>query len=155
MNSVSPHKSRITFIVITATVVTIALFASILYLGSDMRSKTVDVEIPIISLAELLQLAQNRAAIIVDVREQKFYQYGHIPHATNIPDSTLTHMTAGQLLPLKKATVVVVYCGDSLCGVSFFAARKLIDLGINNVKVYANGVGEWQSCGLPMISTPR
>jgi len=140
------------FRIIVASVAIAAVFALFVVVGNGYPKKS-DVDIPIVTLAELLQSMQYTNTIIIDAREENSYRYGHIPNAINVRKNELNDISNLKLLSLKTSGEVIVYCGNSACGTSFFAARRLIDRGLDNVKVYAGGWGEWQSCGLPVTST--
>lgn len=149
-NSLVDLANILKTIVVVAGIATFVCFS---YIAGSKYSKKRIIDIPIITLAELLQSKQIGNVTIIDTREQEFYRYGHIPNAINVPSNELKNASSLNLLVLKNSSEIIVYCGNSACGTSFFAARKLIDCGLDNVKVYANGWGEWQSCGLPVVST--
>jgi rhodanese-related sulfurtransferase len=81
--------------------------------------------------------------VLVDSRPKEGkYDQGHILTAINIPDSQFDKMT--QLLPAKKDTLLVFYCGGFDCKLSHKSASKSIKLGYTNVKVFSAGYPAWQ-----------
>lgn len=90
------------------------------------------------------QLDKNADMVLVDSRpKRKKYDKGHIPGAVSIPDSQFAKMT-GQL-PQDKGTMLVFYCGGFKCRLSHKSAKKAIDMGYTNVKVYAAGYPAWKA----------
>jgi rhodanese-related sulfurtransferase len=74
-------------------------------------------------------------------REAKFDK-GHIPTAISIPDTSFEKMT--HLLPEKKDTLLVFYCGGFDCKLSHKSASKAIKMGYSQVKVFSAGYPAWQ-----------
>ena len=81
--------------------------------------------------------------VLVDSRPREGkYDQGHIPTAINIPDTHFEKMT--NLLPAKKDTLLVFYCGGFDCKLSHKSASKSIKMGYSNVKVFSAGYPAWQ-----------
>ena len=81
--------------------------------------------------------------VLIDSRpKRKKYDKGHIPGAISIPDSQFAKMT--DQLPQDKSQVLVFYCGGFHCRLSHKSAKKALDLGYTNVKVYAAGYPAWK-----------
>ena len=76
---------------------------------------------------------------IVDVRTQREYEEGHIPHAICIPNETIHHEPPA-LLPDKNQEIFV-YCRSERR--SKEAARKLADMGYKNI-VDFGGISDWR-----------
>ncbi len=90
------------------------------------------------------QLDKNTDIVLVDSRPKRpKYDKGHIPSAISIPDSQFAKMTAQ--LPQDKGKTLVFYCGGFKCPLSHKSAKKAIDLGYTNVKVYAAGYPAWMA----------
>ncbi|MGH9433619.1 MAG: thioredoxin domain-containing protein, partial [Terriglobia bacterium] len=93
--------------------------------------------------------------MFVDVRKPAAFAAGHIPGAINIPAA----QTVQQLDKLPKNRVVVLYQGGrqgsaagDICAFSRAAGRILLANGFswNNVKVYQDGLADWQKAGYPV-----
>src|SRR5579862_575312 len=80
------------------------------------------IEIAPVTLVEVLQNMQRKGRLILDVRDPGAYRYGHIPTAVNIPEDELRSIADAKLKAFKEAPVVIVYCGSTSCGSSFYAA---------------------------------
>jgi rhodanese-related sulfurtransferase len=81
--------------------------------------------------------------VLVDSRPKEGkYDQGHIPTAISIPDTSFEKMT--HLLPEKKDTLLVFYCGGFDCKLSHKSASKAIKMGYSQVKVFSAGYPAWQ-----------
>lgn len=108
-----------------------------------------------VGLADALRLFYTPGSVILDVREKRFYDYGHIEGALSVPFESMELLPAPLLEKLKAAPSVLVYCSATSCGTSFLAARKLMDQGLDQTVVYPEGWGEWRSCWLPMTMSRK
>ena len=89
------------------------------------------------------QLDKNADMVLIDSRpKRKKYDKGHIPGAISIPDSQFVKMT--DQLPQDKSKQLVFYCGGFHCRLSHKSAKKAIELGYTNVRVYAAGFPAWK-----------
>ena len=95
--------------------------------------------------------------LFVDARDDQHYQAGHIPGAWQF-----SHYRPEQYLPTVLpaclgAQKIIVYCTGGACEDSEFAALMLRDAGIprDNLFVYAGGMAEWQTTGLPIETGAR
>ena len=80
---------------------------------------------------------------MVDSRpKRKKYDKGHIPTAISIPDSQFDKLK--DQLPDNKGKTLVFYCGGLKCPLSHKSAKKAIDLGYTNVKVFSAGYPAWK-----------
>jgi rhodanese-related sulfurtransferase len=88
------------------------------------------------------QIDKKTNLVLIDSRpKRKKYDKGHIPTAITIPDSKFAKMQ--DQLPADKNTPLVFYCGGLKCRLSHKSAKKAIDLGYTNVKVFAEGYPAW------------
>jgi rhodanese-related sulfurtransferase len=89
----------------------------------------------------------NAGALVIDVRDQKAYEAGHIIDARSIPAAEL----AGKAESLKKfkEKPVLVYCdtGFSASG----AAKALQGLGFTKVVSLRGGLQSWLQENLPIV----
>jgi rhodanese-related sulfurtransferase len=105
-------------------------------------------------VVELFRDARYEQGLVafIDARDDHHYQAGHIPGAWQF-----NHYRPEQYLPAVlplcfNAQKIVVYCNGGACEDSEFAAIMLRDVGIQREKlfVYAGGITEWMSNGLPV-----
>lgn len=77
------------------------------------------------------------------------YNEEAISGSVNIPSS---HMRADHpLLPEDKSTLLIFYCKGIRCTKSRRAARKAMEFGYTQVKIYNPGLPGWKSRNLPVI----
>jgi rhodanese-related sulfurtransferase len=88
----------------------------------------------------------NDDALVLDVREDKEWAEGHIPHARHIPMAQL----ASRLAELEKFKdkPVVVSCRSGHRSAS--VCRTLKKHGFENVHNLAGGIIAWEQAGLPV-----
>ena len=88
---------------------------------------------------------------LVEALGPAFFADAHLPGAVNIPPDRVDHLAA-RLLPDVDAPVVV-YCSGT-CSNSDSTARRLVELGYTNVRVYQGGKEDWIEAGLPVERDP-
>lgn len=90
---------------------------------------------------------------IVDARPAKIYDKAHIPTAVSVPDTEIeTAFPAFEALGLAKTDYVITYCGGVKCEKSLTVAKYLRDKGYTNVKMYLDGMPDWQSKSYSEVS---
>ncbi len=100
-----------------------------------------------VSPQQLVDMVNRDNAVVVDVRERKEFQAGHIAGAVNIPQNALE----GRLAELDKYQdrPIVVACK---MGQNAGAAGTLLrKRGFKNVSRLAGGMGEWRNQNLPVV----
>src|SRR5262249_48237841 len=98
-------------------------------------------------------LEDGREIAFLDVREVVPFGAGHPLLATNLPPGPVEGEIA-RLVPRPAPRVAVTDGGE---GLSAVAARRLADLGYDNVAVLAGGAPAWAAAGLglfPEIEVP-
>jgi rhodanese-related sulfurtransferase len=93
-----------------------------------------------------IRLMNNDDAVVVDVREAKDFDNGHIKKARNIPMSSLNSQLDN--LAKDKNKPVLVYCRSG--NISGKACRMLKKTGFSNVHNLAGGITGWQEANLPL-----
>jgi rhodanese-related sulfurtransferase len=99
-----------------------------------------------IAYGELRELLDGGAQL-VEVLPREDYEELHIPGAISIPIKELDETTVTQL---DRARPVVTYCWDSVCDLSARAARRLADLGLQDVYDYFPSKVDWMARGLEL-----
>jgi rhodanese-related sulfurtransferase len=98
-----------------------------------------------ISVKDVNQLAQSKAAVIIDVNGDDSFTAGHVPGALNfaaIKDDLAAN------LPKKKDALIVAYCGNPKCGAYLRAAKAAQKLGYTNIKHMSVGISGWKAAGM-------
>jgi rhodanese-related sulfurtransferase len=100
-------------------------------------------------------LDSGQVDLVVDVREPKEWEGGHVPGAINVPRGML-ELRADPESPATDPTLsadkdarVIVYCLKAPGARSVLAARTLGSMGYSNVAAMRGGFEEWQAEGLP------
>ncbi|MDO4469954.1 MAG: rhodanese-like domain-containing protein [Bacillota bacterium] len=83
-------------------------------------------------------MKEEKDYIILDARTPEEYEEGHIPHAINIPNETISTKTIPELPD--KDQLILVYCRSG--NRSKQAAGKLSKLGYSNI-VEFGGIIDW------------
>lgn len=112
-----------------------------IYAGPDYEKKIETTRIPPRELQALLASSPGTVTL-VDVRDPKEFDEGHIPGAMNIPAAQFAARSAG----LEKEKKTIVYCNSG--GRSYNAYRKLQKMDFRNIAqaIFA----DWQEAGLPV-----
>jgi rhodanese-related sulfurtransferase/DNA-binding transcriptional ArsR family regulator len=106
-----------------------------------------DTDVPI-SNDMLLQLMQDSAITLLDVRPASEFELGHIKGAINIPQEELE----SQLGQLDKNKKYVTYCRGPFCTLSYNAVAILRQSGYQACRLH-DGYPEWKKSGLPIDGT--
>ena len=80
---------------------------------------------------------------LIDSRPLPRFQQGTIPGAINVPYPSWDKVV--NRLPADKATQLVFFCQGVTCQMSPLSQRKAAALGYTNIKVYHQGVPEWET----------
>lgn len=89
---------------------------------------------------ELMQLASNGEAMVIDVRPPGEYQAGHIAGAVNIPLESLPQ----RLQDLPPTQEIVAYCRGPYCMLAFEAVEQLRQHGLRARRL-EDGFPEWKA----------
>lgn len=100
-----------------------------------------------ISKDRLKEKLENNEVTLIEVLGEDKYKKEHIKGAINIP---LEKIATEAKQKFEKDETLVVYCSDKDCTASPTAAKKLGDIGFENVYHYQGGKKEWKESGYPM-----
>ena len=106
---------------------------------------------------ELLEMLQDPAVTVVDIRTPDWFEAGSIPGAINLPYTEMTdHL--GELgceidfdgWDCENAQPVVLFCNGPWCGQSPSAIRRMIEAGYpaDRIAYYRGGMQVWRMLGL-------
>ena len=93
------------------------------------------------------KLEHGGNVILIETLPESEFHEAHLPGAVNLPPDHKHALS----LPDKDAEIVV-YCSGPECDAAEVAARELMALGYNNVRVYSGGKLDWIAAGLPTVS---
>lgn len=101
-----------------------------------------------VGIHEATRLINREDGIVLDIREKKVFDKGHIVNAINIPlaklDERITELDKNKSRPLIVVCQMGQQAGD--------AVRKLEARGFAQVYRMTGGIGEWQAQGLPLVT---
>ena len=100
-----------------------------------------------VSAQQLVNMVNRENAVVLDVRDKKEFDQGHIVNAVNIPFAALS----GRLDELKKyrEQPVVVACKQGQHAGS--AGTLLRKAGFDNISRLTGGIVEWRNQNLPVV----
>lgn len=84
--------------------------------------------------------------ILVNVNDDVSFKDAHISNSINLPYEKIElepNFLEKETNSWNKNSFIVVYCIDYACSASHIVAKKLKNLGFNNVHVYSGGIQEW------------
>jgi rhodanese-related sulfurtransferase len=101
-----------------------------------------------VGTADAVRLA-NTGALVLDVRDSKDYEAGHIIEARHIPAAEIA--SRAESLKKFKEKPVIVYCdaGSASAG----AAQQLRASGFNKVVTLSGGLNSWRQDNLPLVKS--
>ena len=103
----------------------------------------------VIGPADAVRLV-NGGALVLDVRDAKEYEAGHIIDSRHIPSAELADRA--ESLKKYKDKPVVVYCDGGFASAS--AAKILQTLGFGKVVTLRGGLQAWRQDNLPLVKGP-
>jgi len=98
---------------------------------------------------QLYERLDKNEVTLVEVLNEDYFRKFHLPGAYNVPPGEDFDEEIQQVVPDKSAKVVV-YCLDSDCDASPKAAKRMEELGYQNVFDYEAGKVDWKEAGLPV-----
>jgi rhodanese-related sulfurtransferase len=104
----------------------------------------------LVSFTELLELLEDGAVVVIDVRPEREFKAGHIQGAHSIPLADLP----ARLNAIDGDKVVVLYCRGPYSTLSDDAAALLRDEGFVARRL-ESGLPEWRIQGLPIEVGPE
>ena len=102
-----------------------------------------------VSAQQLVDMVNREGALVLDVRDKKEFDAGHIVDAVNIPFSALDNRV-DELNKHKERPVVVACKMGQHSGSAGVVLRKH---GFQNVVRLTGGVAEWRNQSLPVVKS--
>jgi rhodanese-related sulfurtransferase len=99
---------------------------------------------------QAVMLINRQDAVVVDIRDKKEFEAGHIVDAIHIPLAKLKQRAPAELKKFKERPVLVVckmgqHAGD--------AVKTLEELGHTEVSKLSGGVTEWKAQSYPLVQS--
>ena len=114
--------------------------AGLIYAAPALAENCSDDKFVQVSKKELKTLISNKQVFVLDVNSESSFRENRIPTAIHFGSHQDTLAT---VLPKKKDSLIVAYCGGAFCTAWKKAARKACALGYTNVKHYKGGIRGW------------
>ena len=132
------------FIFVSEQWVTVSVLLMLIYLFAFTEQKKAGKQV---SVHDVTSLINSEEGVLVDIRDSKEYESGHIANALNIPLAKLD----SRMVELEKHQDKTVVLVDKLGQHSASAGRKLRASGFE-VRRLQGGMGEWRSQSLPVVT---
>lgn len=138
MNRLLEYTANHPFLVAAAAI--LAVLAVVIEIRQRARGSSV------VSPADAVRL-MNAGALVLDVRDAKAYEEGHLIDARSIPANELGERA--ETLKKYKEKPVLVYCDAGTT--SGTAVRTLQSLGFTKVAALRGGLNAWRQENLPLV----
>lgn len=99
-----------------------------------------------LSTSQIVQAMNAETAILLDVRDTKDFDQGHVTNAVNIPHAKV----ADSLKQLEKYREKQIIVTDGLGQHAGSVSRLLAKAGFS-IALMRGGMGEWKNDGLPVV----
>ena len=100
-----------------------------------------------ISPAEARKEADEKGAVLIDVREESDWGEGHVRGAKHLNRGVIELEIEEEIPDLKKP--IICYCGGG--SRSALVTESLQKMGYENVRSMAGGLRAWKEAGLPIV----
>lgn len=100
-----------------------------------------------LSPQDAIRLINTENATIIDLREKKLYDDGHIARAIHLAQPTIMD-NLNKINKFKDKPIILVNTTDHQLGT---IRQKLRQAGFMRVFVLSGGINAWQNAGLPLI----
>ena len=104
---------------------------------------------PSVSVQQLVDMVNRQNALVLDVRDKKEFEAGHIVDAVNIPYASL-ESRLDELSKHRERPIVVACRMGQHSGAAGTLLRKK---GFEKVHRLTGGIAEWRNQNLPVVKT--
>ena len=117
-------------------------------LNSGNISSETNIAVTDVSVAQAVDLINNKNALIIDVRTPEEFAESHLPEANNFPVDTLSQ-NIETIKKLQRDKPLLVYCRSGKR--SARATEILQNLGVNSVHNLKGGIKAWSDANNPLV----
>jgi rhodanese-related sulfurtransferase len=103
----------------------------------------------VISFEEARQAFISKNGVFLDARPANEYWAGHIQGARNIPIEDFDRHFDQATADLALDSLIIAYCDGEHCTLSIKLAKKLKEMGYENIRILVNGWSLWRKHHLP------
>jgi rhodanese-related sulfurtransferase len=104
-----------------------------------------------ISVNDSKQMLEDGEAVIIDVRQQQYYEEGHIPGALLMPLDSLEKLVRSGRAPITTSDMLILYCDCPAEESSLMAASVLEHYGFSKIYVMRGGWQAWKDASFPVV----
>ncbi|AJC50243.1 rhodanese-like domain-containing protein [Coxiella endosymbiont of Amblyomma americanum] len=97
--------------------------------------------------SQVVWLINNEKAIVIDIRDSKIFEKGHITHAINIPIVALNEQLNAINQYKQKPLIIVCSFGNK----SLRFMNKLRKHDFQKIYILSGGMGAWKSSNMPVV----
>lgn len=95
------------------------------------------------------RIQEEEGTAVIEVLDEEYFKKFHLPGAKNVPLDDDFDAKIQEAVP-DKSRPVVLYCFDHECEASPKAAKRMEELGYEQVYDYEAGKMDWKEAGLPI-----
>ena len=96
------------------------------------------------------EIYDSGSAVFVDARTREDYRDGHISGAVSFPAYAFEEHIDAFKMKYPPFLTIVTYCTGRECDDSHVLARRLLDEGYTDVRVFIDGYPAWEELGHPV-----
>jgi len=141
---------RVDYILFLLVVGVILLLFFLLY-PSNKSIK--NIKLLSINIDKAYILYEKKTAIFIDARYYKFYNKERIKGALSFPLQRYNNWKEQIIKQIKPHQIIIVYCDNRLCSLSYYLVKKITELGYTNVYKLLGGLDQWKKKGYPIHSS--
>ncbi|MEO0442843.1 MAG: rhodanese-like domain-containing protein [Pseudomonadota bacterium] len=122
------------------------LIGALLILGAAFYRREASAGGAKLSLSEVIQVMNADKGVLIDVRDKKEFDAGHVANAIHIPHAKVAN-SLSQLEKYKDKQIIVT---DHMGQHAGSVGRILLKEGYNTARM-RGGMSEWKQDGLPLV----
>ena len=100
-----------------------------------------------LSTTEAIELINYQNAIVIDLRDKKLFDLGHVLNSISVPDADPSH------LKRYSNDNVILLCADGVSSAKLMA--QLHQQGLKSLVSLSGGINAWQAAKLPLVKTKK
>jgi rhodanese-related sulfurtransferase len=104
----------------------------------------------VIPFKEAEQEFFSKKGVFLDARPPLDYRAGHIRRARNLPIEAFDEHFDSATGDLPQESLIITYCDGETCTEGAMLAKKLKEMGYENVRILVNGWSLWRQHNLPI-----
>jgi len=118
---------------------------------SPIAAQPSDPDSPVkpIPLTDAYEKYKEGVALFIDARSPEDFRAGHVKGALNLPNQSFDEVFPEVVEKIEKGEALITYCDGKECILAQALAKKLYELGFQNVSYLVNGWTSWRERGLP------